>query len=151
MLQNTESSSNTNSLQNNEVPDGAKEVIRLSRENLLKTWHGATGWVVSASIAGGVCQIHISFANKKMVWSGVLAGISLEGQISAMTGVIYMEPEQLMKHKFITISSSKLLAGFTKIEFWLSEGGVGFAGNLTGVGVGLGASHSMGYGKWAYE
>ena len=68
-----------------------------------------------------------------------------------MTGTIYVEPAELMKHRWVSFSSAKILAGFTRLEFWKSEG-VGFAGNLLAIGIGLDASTVViGKGEWKYE
>ncbi|MEE9555535.1 MAG: hypothetical protein V3W18_14710 [candidate division Zixibacteria bacterium] len=134
-----------------ELTDGSKEIVRLASEGRLGTWHGATGWMVSASVVGGPCEVHISFAGKKMKWSGIIAGVSVGGEMSAMTGIMRMEPAELMKCKYLTLSSIKVLLGTTRVEFWKSEG-LGFAGNLVGVGFGLGANLlTFGWGEWTYE
>lgn len=50
---------------NLEMVDSSKEIIQLASQNKLLRWHGAIGWMVSASVVGGVSEIHVSFAGKK--------------------------------------------------------------------------------------
>lgn len=141
----------TEEIENVELTEGSKEIVRLASINKLTNWHGATGWMVTAAVAGGVCEIHVSFAGKKMKWFGPILGLKVGADLTGMTGVIYCEPNELMKHRYITINGGGLGVGGSKIEFWLSEGGVGFAGNLISAGIVIGGGGAVGRGEWAYE
>ena len=133
-----------------EISDGDKEIVRRVNEDALGTWHGATGWMVGAAVLGGPTVIFVNFAGKKMRWKGVIGGPVFGGVLNGMAGVIYVEPEELKNHRWITIAWAALFVGDTKIEIWRSDK-VGFAGNLVGAGIGAGVGFAAGYGEWTDE